>query len=1051
MVELCAGSGVLSAEAQRCGFQVFPIDHARNKFATKAAIFPLDLSSDFAPSLLEDMFTTMRPVWCHMGLPCGTCSRAREKPLPRELRCQGAPEPRPLRAAHALFGLDSLNGHEQTRVQAANRVYETAEHVLFCIFRLGLAVSIENPERSWLWALLAALVKRRQNAAYTAWYFSLDDITFDACCHGSSYPKTTRLKASQGVFLSLHARCDTSHSHAPWRIAKRDGQWHFDASSEAVYPALLVKRMVQCVVDTLPASLLTLSWKLLRAHTVQQGGLQHKSFPALIPEYASIEYLPEVPDSPPCKLLDSPWFAGEGGEGKDGVEAREDSETKRRRSFYKVGFFFDPQQHVLRALTLEHPTSQFNVVPDILRRNLFDVFTLGTSAVAKRRVEVLKELLEQCKNVQDEESALRQPMPAHVNQVTSGKQLVLFRRLLEETGFEDMTVCDMMEQGVSLTGSEPPSDLYWKKFQPASMTAQQLDYQAVWRRRAAMGKIPSEEELQQEADLETESLSEVKAGFLQGPFSEREVSEKLGTPNWSLNKRFVLYQGEERKIRVIDNFRDSGVNAAFSSSSYLALQDTDFIAGLLRFILMVCSVKTEVIVPLSNGSELRGKWHASFASEPKLLGRCVDLSKAYKQVAIAESSLQHGVLSYQTKQHGWRLYTTQSLPFGASASVFAFNKISRAIWHLLVHKLGIVASVFYDDYPCFEFEPLCSLTTSVLNKFFGILGWKHAVVGKKAKDFSPETIALGVQYELGELWAGSLTVRNKPGRLCRIKELAKEFKSAERGQASLAASLSGLLNFAGGFVLGHAFKPVTNALSKWSAGARPDRAVKARICDLLEVTLDDLAPRLLKITDNPSPVIIYTDGSFEDSVGRWGGLVIDATTGFRGVFSGRVPGCLLGHWLREVGSQVICEIETYAYLCIRWHLRGLLCDRNGICFIDNEASRMSLIKRSSASFAMFLLVSAISLTDAVVPFAGWMERVPSAANPADLPSRDPADELCHLVHARNYGDIELPPSLLSFLQSTAFQPRLAAAVRDTARSYTFPFDGLDDGGKDGPS
>ena len=309
---------------------------------------------------------------------------------------------------------------------------------------------------------------------------------------------------------------------------------------------------------------------------------------------------------------------------------------------------------------------------------------------------MLKELLEQCKNVQDEESALRQAMPAHVNQVTSGKQLVLFRRLLEETGFEDMTVCDMMEQGVSLIGSEPPSDLYWKKFQPASMTAQQLDYQAVWRRRAAMGKIPSEEELQQEADLETESLSEVKAGFLQGPFSEREVSEKLGTPNWSLNKRFVLYQGEERKIRVIDNFRDSGVNAAFSSSSYLALQDTDFIAGLLRFILMVCSVKTEVIVPLSNGSELRGKWHASFASEPKLLGRCVDLSKAYKQVAIAESSLQHGVLGYQTKQHGWRLYTTQSLPFGASASVFAF-KISRAIWHLLVHKLGIVASVFYDD------------------------------------------------------------------------------------------------------------------------------------------------------------------------------------------------------------------------------------------------------------------------------------------------------------------------------------------------------------------
>ena len=51
----------------------------------------------------------------------------------------------------------------------------------------------------------------------------------------------------------------------------------------------------------------------------------------------------------------------------------------------------------------------------------------------------------------------------------------------------------------------------------------------------------------------------------------------------SLNRRFCLYRGEERKIRVIDNYKDSGVNAAFSSSSYLALQDTDFIVGFLRF------------------------------------------------------------------------------------------------------------------------------------------------------------------------------------------------------------------------------------------------------------------------------------------------------------------------------------------------------------------------------------------------------------------------------------------------------------------------------------
>ena len=51
-------------------------------------------------------FKEVQPTWCHFGLPCGTCSRGREKALSDELREQGAPESRPLRAAHALMGLD---------------------------------------------------------------------------------------------------------------------------------------------------------------------------------------------------------------------------------------------------------------------------------------------------------------------------------------------------------------------------------------------------------------------------------------------------------------------------------------------------------------------------------------------------------------------------------------------------------------------------------------------------------------------------------------------------------------------------------------------------------------------------------------------------------------------------------------------------------------------------------------------------------------------------------------------------------------------------------
>lgn len=150
-----------------------------------------------------------------------------------------------------------------------------------------------------------------------------------------------------------------------------------------------------------------------------------------------------------------------------------------------------------------------------------------------------------------------------------------------------------------------------------------------------MGKGMSEDERQQIADLETESKAEVEAGFLSGHFAQEEIAEVVGSDQWSLSKTFALYQGEERKIRIIDNYRDSGVNDAFSSSSYLALRDTDFVIGFLRFFMWVLGNGHEVLVPMSDGTILRGRWHASLGPKPLLMGRCVDLSKAYKQVAVA--------------------------------------------------------------------------------------------------------------------------------------------------------------------------------------------------------------------------------------------------------------------------------------------------------------------------------------------------------------------------------------------------------------------------------
>ena len=77
-VELCAGSGILSSTAERHGMRVLPIDCERNRFETFTTVYQVDLSEDRAWAFLEHIRDTSKVVAWHMGLPCGTCSRARE-------------------------------------------------------------------------------------------------------------------------------------------------------------------------------------------------------------------------------------------------------------------------------------------------------------------------------------------------------------------------------------------------------------------------------------------------------------------------------------------------------------------------------------------------------------------------------------------------------------------------------------------------------------------------------------------------------------------------------------------------------------------------------------------------------------------------------------------------------------------------------------------------------------------------------------------------------------------------------------------------------------
>lgn len=173
---------------RNAGFQIFGIDHDHNRHQPKVALVSLDLTCEQSQKVALEMIEQIRPFSIHQGLPCGTCSRARERALPQHLR-EGHRAPPPLRSVEHLMGLPTLSGADLIKVQAANVLYRFAVRVLRLCFLFNIKASIENPSRSWLWGILMKLILEVGDEDFTRWYSNLVATDFHACMHGGDRDK----------------------------------------------------------------------------------------------------------------------------------------------------------------------------------------------------------------------------------------------------------------------------------------------------------------------------------------------------------------------------------------------------------------------------------------------------------------------------------------------------------------------------------------------------------------------------------------------------------------------------------------------------------------------------------------------------------------------------------------------------------------------------------------------------------------------------------------------------------------------------------------------
>ena len=137
----------------------------------------LDLSEPAQQELALDLIRDPHTVFVHLSPPCGTASRAREKPLPQHLLQRGFSAPAPLRSDEFPLGLPSLKGQDAVRVHKANSIYQFCFQALLLCISLGVIVTCENPARSLFWNVLETWDTGCQLHA-------LEEVSFHACCHG---------------------------------------------------------------------------------------------------------------------------------------------------------------------------------------------------------------------------------------------------------------------------------------------------------------------------------------------------------------------------------------------------------------------------------------------------------------------------------------------------------------------------------------------------------------------------------------------------------------------------------------------------------------------------------------------------------------------------------------------------------------------------------------------------------------------------------------------------------------------------------------------------
>ena len=239
VVEICAGTARLTKTVRAKGIRGLAVDKSKSR-GCGTEIMVLDLTVEHDIQLLLQIINAEagRIVLVFISPPCGTASKARERPIKASLLF-GKKQPMPLRSADKPNQKDGLSGLDKYKTETANQLYDAVTKIVMACNSLGLWVLIENPRNSLYWD--TSFAQSYIQGIPTFW------VDFHNCAHGGLRDKLTRLCSNRDWANSLQVFCDKQHQHASWRPRIIDGKLNFPTAEEAAYPWVFCERVVNIV------------------------------------------------------------------------------------------------------------------------------------------------------------------------------------------------------------------------------------------------------------------------------------------------------------------------------------------------------------------------------------------------------------------------------------------------------------------------------------------------------------------------------------------------------------------------------------------------------------------------------------------------------------------------------------------------------------------------------------------------------------------------------------------------------------------------------------